>query len=76
MGSFVAKAMLDNRLLDLPLSDGFLKWMTGSAAAFADLKLIDPDMHASLSKFMDLIPQIHLIKNSALVNTSKYNSYF
>jgi E3 ubiquitin-protein ligase TRIP12 len=54
IGTFVAKALLDNRLLDLPLSIPFLKWMLGKPLTFHDLSIIDPELHASLHKLVQL----------------------
>ncbi len=51
---FVAKALLDNRLMDLPFSVPFFKWMRGERLVFSDLKLIDPEFAASMDKMVDL----------------------
>eukprot|EP01103_Thecamoeba_quadrilineata_P015346 TRINITY_DN481_c1_g1_i1.p1 TRINITY_DN481_c1_g1~~TRINITY_DN481_c1_g1_i1.p1 ORF type:complete len:1638 (-),score=371.48 TRINITY_DN481_c1_g1_i1:6-4919(-) len=60
MGVFVAKALLDNRLLDLPLSEPFLKTCLGHHLSYKDLPLIS---HSN--KF---IPQIvHFSQKKAMI---------
>eukprot|EP01122_Echinamoeba_exundans_P000591 TRINITY_DN10518_c0_g1_i1.p1 TRINITY_DN10518_c0_g1~~TRINITY_DN10518_c0_g1_i1.p1 ORF type:complete len:1704 (-),score=351.99 TRINITY_DN10518_c0_g1_i1:7-5118(-) len=59
IGSFVAKAMFDNRLLDIPFSPAFLKKILGLPLDLADLQPLLPDVTKSLLEFMDLINQMH-----------------
>lgn len=55
LGSFIAKALLDNRLLDLPLSSAFIKWMLGQELGFEDFALIAPSQAKSLEKLRQVV---------------------
>jgi hypothetical protein len=67
MGSFLGKSLLDNRLIDLPLSTAFLKVITGKKLTFADLKEIDADIGASIEKMVQVVHQIHEIQRDPLL---------
>lgn len=64
IGSFIAKALLDSRLIDLPLSKALLKWMIGEKLCFEDLNLIDSDLASSLEKLSNLCKQKQKIEKS------------
>ncbi len=49
MGCFIAKSILDGRLLDLPLSSALLKWMIGKPLTMEDFRAIYPDRYHSPS---------------------------
>ena len=50
-GAFVAKAMQDNRPLDLNLSRAFYGWMVGAQPSLlADVRDVDQDLHKALCK--------------------------
>ena len=61
---------MDNRLLDIPLSEPFYKWMTGSALGLEDLLLINPSLATSLLPLAQLcvyvrenvIPQLEFLE--------------
>mmetsp|Transcript_60146 Transcript_60146/g.106484 ORF Transcript_60146/g.106484 Transcript_60146/m.106484 type:complete len:385 (-) Transcript_60146:521-1675(-) len=54
MGRFVAKAMLDNRLVDLPLSVPFLRSILGLELGMADLAEINPHLAKTLTRLQAL----------------------
>jgi len=68
LGCFVAKALLDNRLLDLPFSLPCYKWMLGKDITAADLKFIDPEFGASFEKMMDLCKEKKAIETDSSMN--------
>ncbi len=73
---FVAKALLDNRLMDLPFSVPFFKWMRGERLVFSDLKLIDPEFAASMDKMVDLCEKKKQIEsNPSLVRNRNPNIF-
>lgn len=53
IGKFLAKALMDGRLVDLPLSVSCYKWLLGEEHAFTamDLYYVDPALASSHSKF-------------------------
>eukprot|EP01097_Dermamoeba_algensis_P007964 TRINITY_DN514_c0_g1_i1.p1 TRINITY_DN514_c0_g1~~TRINITY_DN514_c0_g1_i1.p1 ORF type:complete len:379 (+),score=69.37 TRINITY_DN514_c0_g1_i1:563-1699(+) len=51
LGTFIAKALLDKRLLDIHLSRPFYKWMTGQSLNITDLLYITPTMGKILDQF-------------------------
>jgi E3 ubiquitin-protein ligase TRIP12 len=53
-GKFVAKAMLDNRLVDLPFCPTFYRQLAGEALGLADLALINRPLAATLRKLQSL----------------------
>jgi len=63
MGAFVAKAMLDGRLVDLNFSNAFLKTICSNKLDFEDLKEIDPSIGNSLEKLIALLKQKEEIEN-------------
>ncbi|CAL1714169.1 unnamed protein product [Somion occarium] len=56
IGQFVAKAMLDSRIIDLSFNKIFVKLMLGETIALTidNLKRVDPDLAASLVKLRNL----------------------
>jgi len=72
IGCFIAKALLDGRLIDLPLSRPFLKWMTGfhnsshssTVCEFSleDLKMLDEALGSSLEKLMSFVYRKRLME--------------
>jgi E3 ubiquitin-protein ligase TRIP12 len=50
LGKFLAKVCMDSRMVDVPLSACFYKWMLGLAAqSLADVEHIDRTLHRSLA---------------------------
>jgi E3 ubiquitin-protein ligase TRIP12 len=57
MGKFVAKAMLDNRLVDLPFCQTFYKQLLGEPLSIADLAEVNPSLASQLQKLQRLAHQ-------------------
>lgn len=55
IGTFVAKAMFDNRLLDIPFAPIFLKKLLGLEVDLADALAVSPDIARSLQDFIDVM---------------------
>mmetsp|Transcript_21976 Transcript_21976/g.65861 ORF Transcript_21976/g.65861 Transcript_21976/m.65861 type:complete len:512 (-) Transcript_21976:63-1598(-) len=51
-GMFIARAMLDGRILDIALNRCFMVWLRGreEQLGLADLRLVDPGLHDTLTK--------------------------
>lgn len=58
-GRFVGRAVLDFRMIDVPLSEAFYKWMLGLESRFdyRDLELIDPVLARSIGQLQGLVRQ-------------------
>ena len=57
LGKFMAKAVLDNRMMALPFSQPFYQWLLGEEATFdvADLKGIDPEIATTAVKLQGIV---------------------
>lgn len=65
MGTFVAKALLDSRLIDLPLSIPFLKVaLLGQSLTVDDMRYIDSDFDQSFQKLYHLVNKKRAILHS------------
>ncbi|TRM65525.1 hypothetical protein BD626DRAFT_489037 [Schizophyllum amplum] len=73
IGQFVAKAMLDSRIIDLTFNKVFLKLVLGEEVpvTVAALRLVDPELADSLVKIQNIVagkqPQDKLAKKVAMV---------
>jgi len=54
-GVFIAKALLDYRMVDIPLSDTFLKWMVSAPVGIEDLVALYPEIGKVVTKLLELI---------------------
>ena len=52
VGKFIAKAVLDNRMVDLPFSLPFYQWLLKEESTFTsqDLRNIDPTIASTVSQ--------------------------
>lgn len=59
MGKFMAKAVMDSRMLDLPFSLTFYRWLLGQehCLTLADLKYVNPDIYKTLRKMQNIVRQ-------------------
>uniref|UniRef100_A0A0A9XLJ3 E3 ubiquitin-protein ligase n=3 Tax=Lygus hesperus TaxID=30085 RepID=A0A0A9XLJ3_LYGHE len=59
IGKFMAKAVMDSRMLDLPLSRTFYRWLLGeeSSLGLADLVHVNPSVHKTLVRLMTVVAQ-------------------
>ena len=55
---FVAKAVLDQRHVDLPFSTPFLKTMLNQSLSFSDLVTISPSLGRSLGSLVELCKRV------------------
>eukprot|EP00041_Stephanoeca_diplocostata_P036623 m.1344514 g.1344514 ORF g.1344514 m.1344514 type:complete len:2563 (-) comp24902_c1_seq2:195-7883(-) len=66
LGVFIAKALQDNRLVDLPLSMPLLKWMCGVALSLSDIAIVAPEA----GKFLLKLKNVCKRKAEILADTS------
>ena len=73
-GKFVAKAIMDFRVLDLQLSPVFYKWLINSSSLCSeDLKYIDTQLYSSLENLKDILRQRRNILLSAYKSSKNTN---
>jgi E3 ubiquitin-protein ligase TRIP12 len=69
VGRFVGKAILDGWQLDLPLSDPFLKVMTGEKLDWDDLRILFPSYEKSLRPLLAVCREKHqILRDSRFVS--------
>ncbi|XP_033337253.2 E3 ubiquitin-protein ligase ctrip isoform X1 [Megalopta genalis] len=59
LGKFMAKAIYDSRMLDLPFSLTFYRWLLGEehTLTVSDLAYVSPEVHRTLSKLQEVVRQ-------------------
>ncbi|XP_050295827.1 E3 ubiquitin-protein ligase TRIP12 isoform X2 [Anthonomus grandis grandis] len=59
LGKFMAKAVMDSRMLDLPFSLTFYRWLLGheQCLSLADLKHVSPDVYVTIRKMQEIVRQ-------------------
>ncbi|CAG9769753.1 unnamed protein product [Ceutorhynchus assimilis] len=59
LGKFMAKAVMDSRMLDLPFSLTFYRWLLGheQCLTLADLKYVSPDIYVTIRKMQAIVRQ-------------------
>ncbi|XP_044596303.1 E3 ubiquitin-protein ligase TRIP12 isoform X1 [Cotesia glomerata] len=57
LGKFMAKAIYDSRMIDMPFSLTFYRWLLGEehTLTLADLAYVCPDVHRTLSKLQEVV---------------------
>jgi len=65
LGTFLAKSFLDGRLLDLPLSAPFLRWITGQDLRFEALHTISPPLGKSIEGLVQVCREKRNIENDS-----------
>ncbi|KAK7869881.1 hypothetical protein R5R35_006684 [Gryllus longicercus] len=57
LGKFMAKAVMDSRMLDLPFSVAFYRWLLGQEATLelSDLGHVRPEVHATLRRLQGVV---------------------
>ena len=65
LGKFVAKAIMDSRMIDIPFSQPFCKWIVGLESAFqvSDLQSIDGTLFKSLNQLNDVVRKKKVIES-------------
>ena len=74
LGKFMAKAVMDSRLVDIPLSRTFYKWILGQefTMSLVDLTYVVPEVQKTLVRFQKLITMKENIEsNSSLSDSDK-----
>ncbi|XP_048518529.1 E3 ubiquitin-protein ligase TRIP12 isoform X1 [Dendroctonus ponderosae] len=69
LGKFMARAVMDSRMLDLPFSLTFYRWLLGHehCLTLADLKHVSPDIYSTIRKMQDVVrARDEILQNSAL----------
>nr|XP_024215138.1 E3 ubiquitin-protein ligase TRIP12 isoform X1 [Halyomorpha halys]XP_024215139.1 E3 ubiquitin-protein ligase TRIP12 isoform X1 [Halyomorpha halys] len=68
IGRFMAKAVMDSRMLDLPLSQTFHRWLLGEEACLglADLAHVVPSVHRTLVRLMSVVAQFNEVSSSSV----------
>ncbi|XP_055698970.1 E3 ubiquitin-protein ligase TRIP12 isoform X2 [Phlebotomus papatasi] len=80
LGKFMAKAVMDSRMLDLPFSIPFYRWLLGEEHALnlQDLAQIAPEVQTTLVRLQEIVRQRDLILQStsldAMEKTEKIES--
>jgi hypothetical protein len=59
LGSFLARALFDSRLLDVHFSNGFLKWILDLPLSFDDFRELYPSIAGQVEKFLDISNRFH-----------------
>ncbi|KAF3427646.1 hypothetical protein E2986_08391 [Frieseomelitta varia] len=69
LGKFMAKAIYDSRMLDLPFSLTFYRWLLGEEhmLTLADLIHVCPDVHRTLSRLQEIIRQKETIEKDQIL---------
>ncbi|CAH1991222.1 unnamed protein product [Acanthoscelides obtectus] len=66
LGKFMAKAVMDSRMLDLPFSTTFYRWLLGQeqCLSLADLQYVNPEIYRTLRKMQTLVRERDVILNN------------
>lgn len=69
LGKFMAKAIYDSRMLDLPFSLTFYRWLLGEEhmLTLADLAHVCPDVHRTLTRLQQVIRQKETIEKDQIL---------
>ncbi|XP_015911570.1 E3 ubiquitin-protein ligase TRIP12 [Parasteatoda tepidariorum] len=77
LGKFLAKAIMDSRLIDIPLSLAFYKWMLNQEKylSLSDLQFVDESLAQNIIKLEQMVIEKHKLENdkslsSTIVKTS------
>nr|XP_022913625.1 E3 ubiquitin-protein ligase TRIP12 isoform X2 [Onthophagus taurus] len=76
VGKFMAKAVMDSRMLDLPFSLIFYKWLLNHehCLSLSDLAHIAPEIYKNLRKMQEVVRKRDGILSDAELGTSERNS--
>ncbi|XP_070496016.1 E3 ubiquitin-protein ligase TRIP12 isoform X2 [Chironomus tepperi] len=64
LGKFMAKAVMDSRMLDLPLSTPFYRWILGeeNSLNLADLNQVAPEVQGTLLRLNEIVKKREIIQ--------------
>jgi len=71
LGCFVAKALLDQRLLDIPFAMPFLKRILNIPLQLRDLSDVMPELVKSMEGFMDILAKKKEIESNSLLSAAE-----
>ncbi|XP_043275356.1 E3 ubiquitin-protein ligase TRIP12 isoform X3 [Venturia canescens] len=73
LGKFMAKAIYDSRMLDLPFSLTFYRWLLGEeqSLTLSDLAYVYPDIYHSLNKLQDIVRRKEAIERDQTYRPSE-----
>ncbi|XP_063973938.1 E3 ubiquitin-protein ligase TRIP12 isoform X1 [Diachasmimorpha longicaudata] len=73
LGKFMAKAIYDSRMLDLPFSFTFYRWLLGEehTLTLADLAHICPDVYRTLNKLQDIVRRKEAIERDQTLRANE-----
>ncbi|KAK9879662.1 hypothetical protein WA026_006724 [Henosepilachna vigintioctopunctata] len=76
IGKFMAKAVMDSRMLDLPFSITFYRWLLGQehSLSLSDLKYVAPEIHRTLQRLQNLVKRRDLIQEDMTLTTDEKES--
>ncbi|GAB6020162.1 Ubiquitin-protein ligase [Chamberlinius hualienensis] len=76
LGKFMAKALMDSRLLDIPLSSVFYKWLLGKEATFssADLEYVDKQLATIIYRMEDVVRRKQILLQDQSLSPSSLKS--
>lgn len=70
-GSFIAKSILDERLLDIHLSIPFIKYLVGQPVLIGDMKDIYPEIVMAMSELHELVQKKKLIEADPSITSKR-----
>ncbi|XP_023287946.1 E3 ubiquitin-protein ligase TRIP12 isoform X3 [Orussus abietinus] len=73
LGKFMAKAIYDSRMLDLPFSLTFYRWLLAEehTLTLADLAYVCPDVHRTLTKLQDVVRRKEAIERDQTLRSNE-----
>ncbi|XP_067634464.1 E3 ubiquitin-protein ligase TRIP12-like [Eurosta solidaginis] len=71
LGKFMAKAVMDSRMLDLPFSIPFYRWLLNEeySVGLADLARVAPEVQSTLVRLQDVV-----LERDQILNESKFDA--
>lgn len=77
LGMIMGKSLIDHRILDIPFSQAFHRWLldTQDKMGLATLKEVDPILHSSLKRIeLFALEKAKILKNEALTEEAKHTA--
>lgn len=69
LGTFIAKAIMDDRMMDMPFSVAFFKALLGQPLQLDDLESVYPQLVATIKEFMALVEEKKAIEADKTIDT-------
>nr|XP_018917455.1 PREDICTED: E3 ubiquitin-protein ligase TRIP12 isoform X1 [Bemisia tabaci]XP_018917456.1 PREDICTED: E3 ubiquitin-protein ligase TRIP12 isoform X1 [Bemisia tabaci] len=73
IAKFMAKALMDSRMLDIPFSISFYRWLLGQEACLtlSDLAHVAPDIYKTLAQLENIVQQKLRIESNTSLSTAE-----